>query len=145
MREDETDNCIGRMEKQLDIYHNEGGNMEEVTAVTLEDINAQLELMRQELGAIKQAIAAKPAAAAAPAATGMELRSYPVGLIRGDWEDRTSSAGKSYTKYFAYLSNGKSVNTFNKELAKILDTKVGQEVTITESKKGEYWDLFGVV
>ena len=109
--------------------------------VTNEDLSDQIKLMGIELlKALDKAMSAAPAAA-----TGnLEMRTYPVGIVSAAWVDGVSKAGKSYTQFHVGLSNGKKVRTFNKDLAAIIEGKVGQEVTLTENKKGEFWELFGV-
>ena len=122
---------IASMERQIKTYKTEGLTM----GVTNEDLSDQIKLMGIELlKALDKAMSAAPAAAA----TGnLEMRTYPVGIVSAAWVDGVSKAGKSYTQFHVGLSNGKKVRTFNKDLAAIIEGKVGaEELTLTVKNTG---------
>ena len=142
-----TEASIARMERQIETYHNTGefSTMAE-NEITLESLKAgqdaqqsQIDLLREENSAIKAKLAEGGGAG------GDNMRTYPVGIVSGAWQDKVSKAGKSYTQFVAQLSNGKETRTFSKELATIIQSKIGQTVSMTDQKKGEYWDLFSVM
>ena len=132
---------IARMERQIETYHKTGEfSIMAENEITLESLQSQIDLLREENSAIKAKLAEGGGTGG-----GDNMRTYPVGIVSGAWQDKVSKAGKSYTQFVAQLSNGKETRTFSKELATIIQSKIGQTVSMTDQKKGEYWDLFSVM